>query len=505
MKQLENRPRLYVRDLKKWTKAVEAERAITDDLYVAAIEDGIILPLRFLEDGPEYERRMAGGLVDAGGNFVAGHEVTPPPQTHAQSITTAYPLPEQIVQIDETVIFGGGRDDGRFGHFITEQLSRLWYAVQHADQNLRVAFPSAGRPERSSRLAQWLTMMGLPPERIIWVDEATQFTRVIVPEQCVYLYGGIAHLEGMRLIYDAIRAAVEPAQVEKVYLTRSDMPQPLQMREINESWLEDFFTARGYTVVAPETLSPDETVALLAGAKEVACTLGTVSHLLAFAPQGVKATVIPRHSVLNRFAEIQFPICALREANWSVVDCGLELMPCTHRSGVLYYANTPQWADYAEAEWRAEVPARPAEADVLAYLHAWLEMVAEIPADEYERWTMTQLPYWTLGDFALRLAEVLEAPQVPEAARPAFEDHFGDARILRRFDVGGSRLGDPAAARTASHWMGYGMALANRKCEKAEEELDRVRRSVSLRLGHVLIAPIRLPLLALRLLTRRRR
>ncbi|MCB7137652.1 glycosyltransferase family 61 protein [Cellulosimicrobium marinum] len=404
---------LYVEHHEHWQDVVTTDRTLPGPLRVRTVEGATVLPLRPSTDG---RHRWEGGVVDAHGEFVAGHRTGYRHATSRNNVVGAYPVPADVVHRPEVVIWGGGRDARHFGHFLTENLTRLWFWVENRGLGLRVAFVNNGLGHDHPNV-ELFHRLGLRREDLLFVEEPTRFDAVVVPDQALYLSGEM-HLGHSRSTYDALRASVPPAGVDKVYLTRRHLTPKACVRDVNEEMLEDFFAAQGYEVVAPETLPLGEQIALMAGAREVACTLGTLSHQVLFCPDGVRLSVVLRdpHEPLP----VQWSMNALRGARCSVVDASLSFLPSSHTAGVRYFTSTPGWSRFVAEQFGAVAPAAPPDEHLLDYVRHWTQVVAGTPARDLWRF-----PSWTVADLVASLStSVVGAPLRP-ATRAKLTDRFG--------------------------------------------------------------------------------
>ncbi|MBR6751971.1 MAG: DUF563 domain-containing protein, partial [Alphaproteobacteria bacterium] len=85
--------------------------------------------------------------------------------------------------IDETVVFaGGGYIFSHFGHFLLEGLARLYPALDEKYKNIKFVFV-VGRKTKSlpAFVMNFLSGLGIGPDRIILINKTTRFRGVYVP------------------------------------------------------------------------------------------------------------------------------------------------------------------------------------------------------------------------------------------------------------------------------------------------------------------------------------
>ena len=169
--------RLYVKDVKEWKKRLSVKRFSDRKLEVKVIERGIILPARKLENDKGYE----GGVCDENFNFVAGFSRSDGIKSISPhlSILSSYNVNrEEIVELDEDVIFGGALL-GHFGHFIMESWNRLWYVIQHPELKHKILFIPSAHGGYHSYFDEFFRLMGISKDRIVYVKQPTHRARPI--------------------------------------------------------------------------------------------------------------------------------------------------------------------------------------------------------------------------------------------------------------------------------------------------------------------------------------
>lgn len=192
---------------------------IQGDLMVAALEDGIILPLRKtnLTKSHTYE----GGVCDKDFSFVAGFFRMKNNAKINKTIAQAY-IPEQktIKYVDEEVVFAGIYFR-HFGHAITDGFSRLWYLKDDSFKGKKIVF--VNEPGNKNDWMSILACLGLTKDDVIILHEdesPVRFRKVYIPEQSFYFFE--SYHQDMLVPYDIARnnVACNGAGFEKIYLSR---------------------------------------------------------------------------------------------------------------------------------------------------------------------------------------------------------------------------------------------------------------------------------------------
>lgn len=378
---------------------------------VHEVEGGVILPLEPADDG---YHDWVGGVVDPKGTFVAGH-VYHAGTRRTRNIIAGYSLPPQVRRKAGVALYAGGPADHHFGHFVTEAISRLWWVVDNPDVDVWVVVNTR---ELTALNIDILKALGVEEDRIISLAEPTQFDYVIIPEQALHLGSGESNPEALRKIYDAIRSWAPEGSSERVYLTRTALENRSRSREVNEVFLEDFYRSQGFEIVSPEQLPFRDQVAMLSGAKELASTAGTLSHLVLFSPNGVHQHVALRHPTSLGLAG-QWAMSRARASTIDVVDTTLPILPSSRWAGVAFHTTTPSWVQYAADVFGVSMEASRPEDYFADLFREWVDVV--LSASDRD---LRFFPRWTAADFLESFSKHLAGRQFTAEEK---------ARLLRHF------------------------------------------------------------------------
>jgi hypothetical protein len=224
------------------------------------------------------DRTLTGALYGPGGDVVgqsvrAGarhrHDVEPAP-ARAAAVLEA-----------ETVIYLGPLMR-HFGHFLLEVLPRLWVFEAHP---LRKVYfhPFRKTQPVPAFLQETLDLVAGGPVDIRMIEQPTLFTRVLAPSPTFELNRAGSPSFWAWCQAFAARAAPQAVGGERVYYSRSRLPQKKRMT-VNERALEALFASRGFEVIHPETLSFFEQLARMRNCRLLAGCSGSAMHQALFMP-----------------------------------------------------------------------------------------------------------------------------------------------------------------------------------------------------------------------------
>lgn len=199
-------------------------------------------------------------------------------------------IPESVKYIDEDVIFFGGYWK-QWGHFILEQISRLWYAVKIENQgdglieNMKFAYFS-----NADEIIEWnnddfselLSILGIKQSNFIRITEPTKFRSVIVPEQSMIFGKGFSHEYAaiIKKLYDNVENQLSGQGYNcpsKIYFSRTKF-KVAHYRELGEIRLQEIFEQNGFEVLYPETMGLKKKIYYINHAEIIASLAGSAAH-----------------------------------------------------------------------------------------------------------------------------------------------------------------------------------------------------------------------------------
>ena len=198
--------------------------------------------------------------------------------------------------IDESVFFCGILPL-HWGHFIIDYICRLWAPLE--EKKYRIAYfsrPSDG--ELSGNFRECLELMGIPFDRLVYIEKPTQFKQVLVVEPAMGFAYSI-NARSYRFVINQIKDnALKKAEqmhlkaIDKIYFTRTRFGK----WDIGECEIERAFQDNGFTIISPESLGIVEQVFYINNAKEIVSLSGTIPHNYIFAQSSSRILILNRHS-----------------------------------------------------------------------------------------------------------------------------------------------------------------------------------------------------------------
>lgn len=345
---MEMKNKLYItRNKTNWESIAKKDYNVLPCDY-QVIQKGFILPLR-CDDKIDNRRASVsymGGVINKEKRFVAGfrrHDS----DFFNHSMNRAYSFNEQESSYSDTRVIYGGVILDIFGHCLTETLSRLWY-LKETDERLPIVFCSKNlKYHIPSYFYDMMELLGIDQDRIIIAKTIVQYKEIIVPDQAIMLY--IGYNSKLCNVYDLMKynaCKLSKKNYDKVYLSRNKFSRG---DCINEDYFEQFYMVRGYEIVYPEVLPFFEQVAMISRAGEIVCTGGTLSHLLLYASENCKVTILLRCNEAEALIP-QFNINQFKNLDVTWIDVSCSFLPTTHAGGIFLIGPTQDFVDYLRDE-----------------------------------------------------------------------------------------------------------------------------------------------------------
>lgn len=319
---------------------------IDEPATIIEVENAIVLPCIKDDENSGPGQIYKGGICDSMGKFLVGHVVNFNNQCYRNWWTCleGYKIDKSPKVVNETVIFGGFIH-GAFGHFITESISRLWFIIKNTNLKHKIIFLNLSKSD-VIKYEDVLNLIGLRREQYEFVTEITQFDKVIVPDQSLYI--GTGYKRECQCIYDAMISRVKPMNFSKIYLSNSKYPINSSKREV---YFENFYRKRGFEIIYPETLPFAQQVAIINGADEIVCTNGTIQHLTFFCKNHTKLTILARDNSKIKLGNLESSSIEMRKLESYLVNIAYNFLPVKLSGGNKYFwGPTEQWIEYLNSQ-----------------------------------------------------------------------------------------------------------------------------------------------------------
>lgn len=242
-----------------------------------------------------------------------------------------YSIPTEFESKDEVIYLGG--INKCWGHYITDGICKLWCINSLEFQRLLrndipVVFTYDWIIEEkiASSWRHILDLLGLKNVNIVPLTKITKFKRIYIPSN------SLQHSSKGRFYTSEFKNSVDSLKVtalsceerhpkhEKIYLSRTKLTS--DHAEFGEKGIETLFKKAGFKVLYPEQLSFEEQVYYLHNAKEVAGTMGSISHNFMFCNSETKAYILRKAWYTNDF---QYVINQVSNLDVTYIDVNLSV------------------------------------------------------------------------------------------------------------------------------------------------------------------------------------
>lgn len=247
-----------------------------DVLYVPAVGADAFTNRRYGLFGPD-------GFLLPGAGKPPGLDGAPAGPPHFS------PVPRQGLPRADGPFFYMGPFTSHYGHFLIDTLSRFWAWPRYAARRPKIlahgSLPVALFFEPPFARALF-TALGLGPDDFVTFNEPMRLGEVILPHPAFaelnYAHSAFARFlneVGERLCPGPVAAAID----RPVYLTKKEVTAGIS-HFVNEAAFAERLARAGVEVIAPETLTLAEQVALFRTRRVVSGLIGSAFHTSAFAP-----------------------------------------------------------------------------------------------------------------------------------------------------------------------------------------------------------------------------
>ena len=291
------------------------------NVQIHEYENATILPA-YVND---FNKKMwaLGGVVDQCGHFI--HE-----SESDYLFGGIYEYDESYVDyLDEVVIYMGPFVK-HWGHFICDQISRLWYILENPSK-YKIAYCgwnwNTGLSDISGNYLELIQLLGVKREQLINIQKVTKFKKVIIPDFCFYLENGIKNytkefIKMTDVVVKNVKTDFKSCP-ENIYLTRLSFKGSLD-KERGEENLVSYLKKKEYTILSPEKLTLSEQIFYLNHCKNLCMMSGSISHNLMFVKSNINVTILNKVNMINNY---QMVIDHITAASITYVDVYKNIFP----------------------------------------------------------------------------------------------------------------------------------------------------------------------------------
>ena len=355
--------KFYTRFNDRWEKELQKIQVSDFEPEIRTFQNAHLLPLRRRKDLKQ--KAFEGGVTTDRQKFVTGIQRSKKNFQLSFSCNKGYKV-EQSKQSNEQIVFAG-IIFGHFGHVIIDTCTRLWHYARHHEDGLKRIFLST--PNTDFRYGKFFDLAGINWEIC---TEPTRYKEIVVPDEAFFSCdkGNPVWLKWWDFLKKrAVQVVSHEPFPEKIYLTRKQFSGN---DGINEEYYERYFSSLGYKVISPEQFPLEEQICIIAHAKSIVSTMGTLTHLLVFAQSSAEVTILLREpsTVMNS----QLLINILKNFDWRCIEATINPLPTSQSNGAFLYVPTQQFREYCQDAGLPQPPEfdMPSEM-IVQYLRKWSE------------------------------------------------------------------------------------------------------------------------------------
>ena len=356
------------------------KKLVTDkSLGAITVNQGLILPIRKNPDYPEMQGEYMGGVCDSNHNFTAGMAIN----QGRFSCCSSYKTDDEITIRNETVIFGGIFHP-HFGITLLLSMSRFWWIAEHPDTSNKIIFLTIPNDDNTAAgyCKTFASLINISEAGYEILDKPTQFSKIIIPEEVLTSTNNdinIRYINPFSVIRDNILSKYGYSPEKKIYLSRRKYRKNGFFTDgQNEEYYENFFEKRGFCILHPQELEPEEQIRHIASAEEIVSTYGTLAHLISlFASPNAKQIMLLRADTVDPWFPAQAAILQMKELDWYIVEAASNPYPTLHDEGSFLYAPTDSFRSFLDAMKityeEDELTSTVSDEHMKNYLSRWLQ------------------------------------------------------------------------------------------------------------------------------------
>jgi hypothetical protein len=273
------------------------EMVCLNDVYCVAFKDD------------KMQKKYASGIYTSRGELVQGTTKRRYGKKETDYIISPILLPKYMVntkkKIEERIVYIGYLRS-HYGHFIVDDLARLWWCLeQNKYKDLKVGYILDGGVERLPEYyIQCFEVLGIDTDRLLRLDEVTALKSVLIPEKSYSPGNKIyqCYFDTFEYISKQINSThASRGRYEKIYLSRSGM---MEKNDYGEKTMDQLARGNGFEVLHPEQMSFIDQVITYSNAKLFVSPNGTLAHNILWAGRECHQVILNRFSEENMHQEV---------------------------------------------------------------------------------------------------------------------------------------------------------------------------------------------------------
>lgn len=284
---------------------------------VLLFKNATILPVKNFGDIDVSHGR--GGVIDSQGRYIEQSK------TKAR-VGGAYEVNE-CEFVDKKVVYCGFFNKA-WGHFLTEVVSRLWYALKNdvsIDSYVFIEEENANKSFHGNYI-EFLKLLGID-NKVEIINRPTKYAEVVIPEEGL-VYNEY-YTEEFKKMYEYINqkalSQYNGPKYDKVFFSKRKCEISI-ISNLNEKFVDKFFEKNGYKIFYPERLTLIETIGIMQNAKYFCALSSSLAHNQLFGHENQTMISIEKQAFYNPYqifvANITGCECVFIDACRSVFTVG---------------------------------------------------------------------------------------------------------------------------------------------------------------------------------------
>jgi len=299
------------------------------------------------------ERSFNGGVIEKNGDVCELSLHYKPSFTNIPS-TNVMP----VENLRGRWVFGGMLQNGHFGHFITESITRLWATNYISNVNGIVFYNRYCGQNNKSFIFDFLKLI-IPNLQIKIIDKSCTVEELIVPEQLHCGNGFVNGCSENRMLFNVPTPLPKLTTSKKVYISRKNLSST-EGNIIGNEYISELLEKEGYLMIYPEQLSIEEQINIYTHAEKLVFDQGSAFHMYnLFSRKNQDVYVIwRRKKIINGYVS-QYRSFAEKELNKKshIIN---QYAPINHTENTAKYFGFPDfknlYAELYELNFIKEIP-----------------------------------------------------------------------------------------------------------------------------------------------------